>query len=80
MKSIPIEVTNLTISTPGSNTCQWNATLPATTKAGPFSITATSGISSTASITDVLFGDVYFCAGQGNMQFTVSQASPQTLV
>ncbi|KAL5470809.1 hypothetical protein EMCRGX_G028834 [Ephydatia muelleri] len=61
----------------GSNTCQWNATLPATTKAGPFSITATSGISSTASITDVLFGDVYFCAGQGNMQFTVVNASAE---
>ncbi len=38
-----------------------------------YSITASDG-SSTVSMSNILFGDVWFCSGQSNMQYTVDQA------
>ena len=32
----------------------------------------------TVTIADVLFGDVWICAGQSNMRFTVNMVSPHT--
>ncbi len=40
---------------------------------GPYTITATSEKYSSISLSDVLFGDVWVCSGQSNMQFTVPQ-------
>lgn len=45
---------------------KWSAKLPATASGGPHTIEATAG-GSTARISDVLFGDVWFCGGQSNM-------------
>jgi len=45
-------------------------------KQGPYKITATStvnGTKHTISLVDVLFGDVWICSGQSNMQYSVSQ-------
>lgn len=53
--------------------CRWVVTLPPTSDIGPFSITAISKMSGSITLNDVLFGDVYICSGQSNMQFTVSQ-------
>eukprot|EP01084_Bolivina_argentea_P188213 324055_1 len=39
-----------------------------------YNITATSGTQSSISMTNILFGDVFVCSGQSNMQFTVDQA------
>jgi len=41
---------------------------------GPHVITATAGNMSIA-LNDVLFGDVWICSGQSNMQFTVPSVS-----
>lgn len=39
---------------------------------GPYVISVTAADGSTISIKDVMFGDVWICSGQSNMQFTVS--------
>jgi len=56
-----------------ANLCKWVAVLPAM-KGGStaYSVSAMAG-NNTVSIKDVLFGDVWVCSGQSNMQFTVPQ-------
>ncbi|KAL8599184.1 hypothetical protein ACOMHN_007900 [Nucella lapillus] len=51
----------------------WKVTLDTQTSAGPFSIAAMSE-SKTIELKDVLFGDVWLCSGQSNMQFTLNRA------
>lgn len=49
----------------------WRQDLPSQPgSATPFSFTITSSDGTTASMKDVLFGDVHICSGQSNMQFT----------
>ncbi|CAI8011165.1 Sialate O-acetylesterase [Geodia barretti] len=62
-----------TVTPDGGTECRWIATLPATDAVTPFTITATS-LQGTITLADVLFGDVWVCSGQSNMQFTVPQA------
>jgi sialate O-acetylesterase len=46
--------------------------LPQTSAGGPFTIMATSHSSGEkALLQNVMFGDVFFCSGQSNMQFTL---------
>ena len=45
---------------------KWQAMLPVTEAGGPHTIEVSAGGSS-ATLTDVMFGDVWFCAGQSNM-------------
>ena len=55
--------------------CKWVVTLPATKADAQttYTITATSQKHGSIKISDVLFGDVWVCSGQSNMQFTVPQ-------
>ena len=55
--------------------CKWRVTLPPTTDIGPYVITAKSQKYGNISLSDVLFGDVWICSGQSNMQFTVPQVN-----
>src|ERR1700678_4512356 len=54
----------------------WSVTLDPVSDEGPFDIHVTqplkNGTLVTITIHDVLFGDVWICSGQSNMQFTVS--------
>ena len=52
---------------------RWSATLPAVTAGGPYSLTASAN-GETRTASDVLIGDVFFCAGQSNMAFSQRQA------
>ncbi|HEY2434658.1 MAG TPA: sialate O-acetylesterase [Vicinamibacterales bacterium] len=52
---------------------RWRAALPAMAAGGPYTLTATAN-GETRSATDVLIGDVFFCAGQSNMAFAQRQA------
>jgi sialate O-acetylesterase len=52
---------------------RWRATLPAMTVGGPYTMTATAN-GEIRRATDVLVGDVFFCAGQSNMAFTQRDA------
>jgi len=56
----------------------WSVLLDATSAGGPYTIDAASSSGLRASLTDVLFGDVYVCSGQSNMQFTVHSAFNNT--
>lgn len=54
----------------------WKVTLDAQDAGGPYTIIATSKVGETTSsisLEDVLFGDVWVCSGQSNMQFTLTQ-------
>jgi len=52
----------------------WNVLLDATPAGGPYTIEVSGSSGQSATLTDVLFGDVYVCSGQSNMQFTVHSA------
>lgn len=56
---------------PIPSTPVWSVQLPPIDFLGPYNITATSSEGS-INLTDVLFGDVWICSGQSNMQFTLS--------
>ncbi|TNM93463.1 hypothetical protein fugu_001639 [Takifugu bimaculatus] len=50
----------------------WRVSLDPVEAGGPYSVTATCE-SSTATLTDVLFGDIWLCGGQSNMAFQTSR-------
>jgi sialate O-acetylesterase len=52
---------------------RWRAALPAMAAGGPYALTATAN-GETRTASDVLVGDVFFCAGQSNMAFGQRQA------
>lgn len=57
----------------------WKVTLDSQGAGGPHTIKATSVVNNAAetiTLEDVLFGDVWVCSGQSNMEFTVSQVMP----
>jgi sialate O-acetylesterase len=59
-----------------SNASIWSITLDAQTEEGPFQINVTqisNGTLSNISLDDVLFGDVWVCSGQSNMEMAVSE-------
>lgn len=67
----------LIISDDTSGSCKWRVTLPPTPGSlqESYTITAISQKHGSIKISDILFGDVWVCSGQSNMQFTVSQVS-----
>jgi len=59
-----------------SNASIWSITLDAQTEEGPFQINVTqisNGTLANITLDDVLFGDVWVCSGQSNMELAVSQ-------
>ncbi|OWF52499.1 Sialate O-acetylesterase [Mizuhopecten yessoensis] len=50
----------------------WRVILDPVDEPGPYTITA-RGSAGEITLTDVLFGDVWICSGQSNMQFTMAQ-------
>jgi len=65
-------------ATSDARTGAWNVFLPATPAGGPYTISVKSDSGQTASLEDVLFGDVWVCSGQSNMQMTVHSANNAT--
>jgi sialate O-acetylesterase len=55
----------------------WSVTLDAETGEGPFQVIVTqplpNGTLETITLNDVLFGDVWICSGQSNMEFSVNR-------
>ncbi|PVD28167.1 hypothetical protein C0Q70_10752 [Pomacea canaliculata] len=51
---------------------KWKVKLPAVTEAGPFVIRVSSS-EGQVTLNDVLFGDVWLCSGQSNMEFQMNQ-------
>ena len=50
----------------------WRVTLDPVEAGGPYSLTAAVG-NSTATLEDVLFGDIWLCGGQSNMWLQISK-------
>jgi hypothetical protein len=61
---------------PGVQGGVWTATLAPQNGPGPVTIEATDG-QNKISLSDVLFGDVWICSGQSNMEFTLDMVSLQ---
>ena len=52
----------------------WSVYLPPMPAGGPYNITAIDTNNDSVTLEEVLFGDVFVCSGQSNMEFTVSQS------
>jgi len=52
----------------------WSVKLDPTAAGGPYSIVVASSAGDKVTLTNILFGDVWLCGGQSNMQFTVASA------
>jgi sialate O-acetylesterase len=64
----------ITLTNATTKAYRWKALLPPTATGGPYSITAACAAGApcndTVTIDDVMFGEVWFCAGQSNMWLT----------
>ncbi len=59
--------------------CKWKVSLPATIGGDKaFTISAVNQKQTMIELKDVLFGDVWLCSGQSNMQFAMSQVNYKT--
>jgi len=56
------------------STSLWQVNIDPMQAGGPYTIYIKSSEGDAATLTNVLFGDVYICSGQSNMQMTVIQA------
>lgn len=56
----------------------WRVTLDPVEAGGPYTVRAAVQNSS-ATLTDVLFGDIWLCGGQSNMEFKTSQVGQARL-
>ncbi len=52
----------------------WRATFPAMKAGGPYDLAVSAGDGAQETVSDILIGDVFLCAGQSNMEFSVSRA------
>lgn len=59
-----------TVGSTASQDGSWSANLPATPAGGPYTLTIRSG-RTTAAAHNILFGDVWLCSGQSNMEMQV---------
>ncbi|XP_067675402.1 sialate O-acetylesterase-like [Haliotis asinina] len=68
-----------TVTKPGNDpsVVVWIVQLPPMDAGGPYTITFTSS-EGNLSLSDVLFGDVWVCSGQSNMQFTMNMGYNST--
>lgn len=68
--------TTKVVEDPALGSGVWRVTLDSQDAGGPYTIMASSKVGNTTtsvSLEDVLFGDVWVCSGQSNMEFTVTQ-------
>jgi sialate O-acetylesterase len=68
---VTVTLADASASTTAGPDGRWQAALPQRTAGGPFTLTASSNKGS-VSASDVLIGDVWLCAGQSNMEFTLA--------
>jgi sialate O-acetylesterase len=72
-ETVTITFNNATYNTTAANG-KWKIILPAQPAGGPYTIMVNGN--NTIELNNVLFGDVWICGGQSNMQFAVKDARP----
>ena len=71
-QSVTVVMDGKTVATLAANDAGvWEVLLPATVAGGPHNISVTSN-GTTVSLRDVLFGDVWICSGQSNMEYSMN--------
>jgi sialate O-acetylesterase len=71
---ITVTLGSTTAEATADGTGRWRADLPAMAAGGPYRLTARSSAGS-ASVANVLVGDVWLCSGQSNMEMSVSRSA-----
>ena len=71
-ESVLVSIGQIFRSTPAGENGYWLVTLPAFAAGGPYVLSVKTK-KETKIYSDVLFGEVWLCSGQSNMQFKVSQ-------
>lgn len=72
-ETVTLETESKVYKTKTSKDGKWLIILPSHATGGPFNITIKG--TNTIELTDVLYGDVWLCGGQSNMQFALKDAS-----
>ncbi|MEP6513545.1 MAG: sialate O-acetylesterase [Parafilimonas sp.] len=70
-ENVSLQFNNQSYKTKPGADGKWKIILPAQIAGGPFTITITGN--NTITLNNILFGDVWICGGQSNMQFHVTE-------
>jgi len=73
-EKVTLHFNNQSFNTVTGKDDKWQITLPAQKAGGPFTMEIVAG--NRISLKDILFGDVWLCSGQSNMETTMSRVSP----
>jgi sialate O-acetylesterase len=72
-ENVNISLGQFKVSAKANNDGRWLVTMPAFSAGGPYVLTIKTR-NETKVFSDVLFGEVWICSGQSNMEFSVKQA------
>ncbi len=72
-EAVTVAIDGQTVAVKADAAGCWRAVLHKHAAGGPFTLTAT-GAKNAVTAANVLFGEVWFCSGQSNMQFTLDRA------
>ncbi|MGM0881327.1 MAG: CBM35 domain-containing protein [Bacillota bacterium] len=70
-KVVTVAIGDKSITATADSDGMWKAVLGVFPAGGPYSLTVSDGVE-TASYNNILFGDVWLCSGQSNMEFRLS--------
>ena len=73
-ESVSVTIKGVTMTSTTNEKGQWNVEWPAQSKGGPYSISIRG--ENEVVVDDVMFGDVWICSGQSNMEISMGRASP----
>jgi sialate O-acetylesterase len=73
-EKVSLQFNNQTVETVTETGGKWQITLPAQKAGGPYEMKVSG--SNQIILKDILFGDVWLCSGQSNMETTMSRVSP----
>ncbi len=73
-EKVTLKFNNQSFGTTTGNDGKWLITLPSQKAGGPFEIQIAA--SNQITLKNILFGDVWLCSGQSNMETTMSRVSP----
>lgn len=73
-EKVTVSIASQTLTVKAAKDGKWKVVINPVQAGGPYQLNVTAN-SGNISVTDILFGDVWLCSGQSNMEFTVKQAA-----